>query len=113
MKEKFFKTGKASISGLVLGCPSVLWVGGVCGLTLHQKLFIPLVGKPGAASPWSAAASQVAGGIHTRGHRRLSLLEMVALSSSPGLSFGEDFFSMRKLRPASQCKGVSRTDTKS
>lgn len=85
MKEKLFKIRKASVLGLVLGCPSVRWVGCVCGQTLHQWLFIPLVAKPKAASPWSAAASQVAGWIYARECWKLSLLEMVALSSSPGL----------------------------
>lgn len=85
----------------------------MCRLTLHQKPFIPLVGKPKVASPWSAAASQVAGWIPTCEHWQLGLLEMAALSSSSGLNFSEDlFFYMRKLRPALQCKGISKTDTK-
>lgn len=86
MKEKLFKTGKASVcavGGLRMWTDFALW------------LFIPLVAKPRAVPPWSAAASQVAGWICSRECWRLSLLEMVAPSSSSGVNFSQDFVTCR------------------
>lgn len=91
VREKLLRTGKTSIWGLVLDCPSerVVYAGLHCTNS-------SLVAKPRAMSPrLAAAASQVAAWVCTGDFWSPSPLEVVALSSSPGLNFSEDFFTFR------------------
>lgn len=91
VREMLFKTGKASILRLVLGCPFV------SGRVVYADCApnSSLLAKSRAVSPWSSAASQVAAWVCTGDFWRPSLLEMVTLNSSPGVNFSEDFLTFR------------------